>query len=274
LNNVVVSPRSSLTGHYSVPLLSCQMPHKRAKRPLRELEKARRATDLAPKISIEHEPIPKSVSRVLDAGQIRREYRKKKRHLDGVSNADEDNLQRKKRRHDAIDKKDGEITALRISPSESVAQFNRRVENSMMPLIKAALRQTSAQARKVRREVAAQETLKRGKQAEKAPESSKKGSDPPPIDAVDEENTGRRHVTKEFQVASTSTPRRLNDIVQEPPMIKKLPRGAVKNDAAPSGVLSMAQKAMMEEERDKAVRHYRELKARKQRENGGVTLDG
>lgn len=146
----------------------------------------------------------------------------------------------------------------------------RRVENSMMPIIKAALRQSSAQARKVRREVTAQERLKQGKRIEMAPESSKKGPDPPPIAAADEENTGRRHVTKEFQVVSTSTPRRLNDIAQEPPIIKKLPRGAAKNDAAPSGVLSMAQKAMMEEERDKAVRRYRELKARKLRENGGV----
>lgn len=84
-----------------------------------------RATDLAPKISIEHEPIPKSVSRVLDAGQIRREYRKKKRQLDGVSNSDKDNLQHKKRRHDTTDTHDGEATALRIDPSESVAQFNR-----------------------------------------------------------------------------------------------------------------------------------------------------
>ena len=143
-----------------------------------------------------------------------------------------------------------------------------------MPLIKAALRQSSAQTRKVRKEAAAQETLKLGKHAEKAPESSNKGSDPPPIDAADEKNIDRRHVTKEFQVVSTSAPRRLNDIAQEPPIIKKLPRGAAKNDAAPSGVLSMAQKAMMEEERDKAVRHYRELKARKLRENGGVKFDG
>lgn len=84
-----------------------------------------RATDLAPKISIEHEPIPKSVSRVLDAGQIRREYRKKKRQLDGVSDSDEDHLQRKRGRCDATDIKNGETTALRINPGETVTQFNR-----------------------------------------------------------------------------------------------------------------------------------------------------
>lgn len=145
----------------------------------------------------------------------------------------------------------------------------------MMPFIKTALRQSTAQARKVRREESAQETLKRGKQGDKArhllPESSKQGSDPPSMHAAGGENIDRR---KEFQVVSTSAPRRLNDIAQEPPIIKKHPRGAAKNDAVPSGVLSLAQKAMMEEERDKVIRHYRELKARKLREGSGMKLDG
>lgn len=142
-----------------------------------------------------------------------------------------------------------------------------------MPLIKTAVRQSSAQARRVRREEAALETLKRGKQGDNARnpllESPKKRSDPPPTAAAD---GGIVNVRKEFQVVSTSAPRRLNDIAQEPPVLKKFP-GVTKNDAAPSGVLSMAQKAMMEEERDKAIRYYRELKAKKLRESGGVKLD-
>jgi hypothetical protein len=79
---------------------------------------------------------------------------------------------------------------------------------------------------------------------------------------------------KEFQSLSTSVPRRLNDIAQAPPELKKLPRGAT--TAAGSmgkrvdGVLSMAQKAMMEQERIKAVSRYRELKAsRRQAGEGG-----
>lgn len=148
-----------------------------------------------------------------------------------------------------------------------------------MPLIKTALRQSSAQARRVRSEVA-QEPLTRGKQGDKARhpltllESLKKRPDPPPTAVTDGEIVNPRNARKEFQVALTSAPRRLNDIAQEPPVIKKLPRGVTKNDAAPSGVLSMAQKAMMEEERDKAIRHYRELKARKPRESGSVKLGG
>lgn len=78
---------------------------------------------------------------------------------------------------------------------------------------------------------------------------------------------------KEFERVSSSAPKRLNDIVQAPPQIKQLPRKAKKLAAAggtpktgvslKDGVLSMAQKAMMEEERDRVIRLYREMKRRK-----------
>lgn len=81
---------------------------------------------MAPKLSVEHEPVPKSVSRVLDAGRIRREYRKKKRQLDGVSNSDEDNPRRKKSRKNVTGMKDdAETSALRLKPGETIPQFNR-----------------------------------------------------------------------------------------------------------------------------------------------------
>lgn len=145
----------------------------------------------------------------------------------------------------------------------------------MVPLVKTALRQSSAQARKVRREELAQQVLNRGTQKDKdrrpPPETSKGGSDPAP--PGEEIISRRQNVVKEFETVTTSAPRRLNDVAQEPPTIRKFPRGAVKNDAVPSGVLSMAQKVMMEEERDKVIRRYRELKARRLRDIGGVKLD-
>ncbi|KAF9220521.1 hypothetical protein BS17DRAFT_714383 [Gyrodon lividus] len=250
------------------------MPHKRAKRSVREQGKALRDTDLAPKTAIEHEPIPKSVSRVLDAGRIRREYREKQRKLDGDN--DEDNPRRKKRRHDEADVTDGATKALKIKLGETVAHFNKRVENTMMPLIKTALQQSSAQARKVWKEEAAQEAEKRDKKRNKShqqhSETFKETSVPPPTVCADEDSAkpwNTAYTAKEFQVASTSAPRRLNDIAQEPPEIKKIPRGATKGDRT-SGVLSMAQRAMMDEERERAIRHYRELKARKLRVGNGV----
>lgn len=102
------------------------MPHKRAKRSVRERGKALQDTDLAPKIAIEREPIPKSVSRVLDAGKIRREYREKKRKLGGDN--DEDNPRFKKRRHNEADRNvDGQTKELKIKPGETVAHFNNEL---------------------------------------------------------------------------------------------------------------------------------------------------
>lgn len=86
---------------------------------------------------------------------------------------------------------------------------------------------------------------------------------------------------KEFERVQTSAPKRLNDIVLAPPQLTKLPRkakklaaqggggggglgkGAGEGGGARSlseGVRSMAQKAMMEEERERAIRLYREMK--------------
>ena len=77
---------------------------------------------------------------------------------------------------------------------------------------------------------------------------------------------------RDFEKVDTSAPKRLNDVAEAPPELKKLPRkakklaaigGAAKGSGASSlkeGVLSMAQKAMMEEERDRVIRLYREMK--------------
>jgi hypothetical protein len=83
---------------------------------------------------------------------------------------------------------------------------------------------------------------------------------------------------KEFATTSSAAPRRLNDIATAPPELKRLPRGAAKHPAggnakttkrgagAGAGVLSMAQRAMMEVERENAIRRYREMKERKAKE--------
>jgi hypothetical protein len=79
----------------------------------------------------------------------------------------------------------------------------------------------------------------------------------------------------EFQKSSTSAPRRLNDIAHTPPEFKKLPRGVkdgadkAKTTSGREGVLSMKQKLMMEEEREKAIARYRALKERRRIEGGG-----
>ena len=69
-----------------------------------------------------------------------------------------------------------------------------------------------------------------------------------------------------------------------PPELKKLPRGAAKRSlsggkakagaTAAAGVLSMAQRAMMEVERENAIRRYREMTERKAQEGDRTLLRG
>jgi len=66
--------------------------------------------------------------------------------------------------------------------------------------------------------------------------------------------------------------------VMAPPQLKKFPRGVKSKDnslagggekakaGAGAGVLSMAQRVMMEAERESAIKRYREMKERKTKE--------
>ncbi|KAL4080863.1 hypothetical protein J3A83DRAFT_4056239, partial [Scleroderma citrinum] len=240
------------------------MPHKRAKRSAREREKLLRPTDLAPKLTLAEEPIPKSVSRVLDSARIRREYRENKRKHDDGDNGSP----RGKRLRQNVSN-DGDKGALQIKPGETIAHFNKRVEGTMMPLIKTALRQSSTQQRKVRKQEAKQVIGERNAAQDNLKlysNSSQKVLSSQPVTVRCEEIDDSQEKGREFLKASTATPRRLNDIAQAPPEITKFPRGRQqpRKDKS-SGVLTMAQKVMMEEEREKAIKHYRELKARRLR---------
>lgn len=79
----------------------------------------------------------------------------------------------------------------------------------------------------------------------------------------------QKEPSREFTKVSTSAPKSVNDIVQAPPQIKCLPRNAKKIAAAlgkgkkSDTVVSMAQKVMMEAERENAIHRYRELKERR-----------
>ncbi|KAF8267826.1 hypothetical protein EI94DRAFT_1919859 [Lactarius quietus] len=121
------------------------MPHKRAKRTVRDQQRKERGTDLAPpgasSTALSNERVPKSVSRVLDAARIRAEYRKKKRAHEEDGGADTPKLPRNV-----------------IKPGESLKHFNRRVEDHMRPLVQSAMRASTATVRKERRSAAPQWT--------------------------------------------------------------------------------------------------------------------
>lgn len=134
----------------------------------------------------------------------------------------------------------------------------------MMPLIKTALRYSSTQQRKVRKQEARE--VRFGEQT--ADQSDSKSCSDPSQNVASVAASGAkpssRERDREFSKASTAAPRRLNDTVQAPPDITKFPRGSRQpSKDKSSGVLSMAQKVMMEEERERAIKHYRGLKARR-----------
>ena len=147
----------------------------------------------------------------------------------------------------------------------------------MRPLVKAAVQSSNAVVRNARKaQIAAKDARNLGKG-----DKRKADEDEDPRPALKPPNPEHDKPPKEFQRHSSSAPRRLNDIVQAPPDLKKLPRGVKATSEQVSkaggkreGVLSMAQKQMMEAEREKAIARYRELKASRHRsEEGGGERD-
>jgi len=191
---------------------------------------------------------------------------------------------RKKRRKSegerAEGKADSKKTELKIQPGETIAHFNRRVEDAMRPEVRSAMKASSSRAKKVRKEEEAARAEKVTSSKKDAPSKRDAGDEnPAPESAKKISAKGKERAVaenddqpKDFQRLSTSAPRRLNDIVQAPPELKKPPRGVAKIAAAKDesgkvdpkslkeGVMSMAQKAMMEEERLRVVKLYREMK--------------
>ena len=143
----------------------------------------------------------------------------------------------------------------------------------MRPLVKSAVESSRATTRnKARAEKVAHAEAKKAKQGNSQPPKKVRFTeeettrDIPPRIIDNNKHAGR---PKEFQVASSSIPRRLNDIAKAPPEFKKFPRGAssstVVTTGRAEGVLSMSQKLMIDQERTIVIARYRELKAERQR---------
>ncbi|KAI0783520.1 hypothetical protein C8Q75DRAFT_695938, partial [Abortiporus biennis] len=253
------------------------MPHKRAKKSLRDKEKSQSGSDLPiSKHSIANEEVPKGAARILNAAKVQAEYQKKRKlngEDDGNGARSGGNSKKKRKLEDESGK------AMQILPGESLGHFNRRVENSMKGLVKTAMQDSSAVARKARKEEEeraknapssvsqAHSTIKPIPTSQK-PTSKLKPEYSSEHDDADEKSKSSKTV-KEFASVKTSAPKRLNDIVQAPPQLNKPPRAAKRLQMTNSeigsrslrdGVLSMAQKAMLEEERERAIRLYREMK--------------
>ncbi|KAG1720781.1 hypothetical protein EDB19DRAFT_1646877 [Suillus lakei] len=252
------------------------MPHKRAKRAVRERERSLKGVNLPPKHLGNEETVPKSVARILNAEKIRHEFREKKRKI-VEPNGDE--CPQLKRRRPASDVNSRKEEMLKIQSGETIAHFNKRVESSMMPLIRTAMQESSAQAKTMINNASRADVSNPSPPTStNTPPSRTDASNLSPLTFTNTPQRQHRDKPKEFRVSSTSAPRRLNDIAQEPPRFGKLPRGARSGKESSkekvAGILSMAQKAMMEEERENIIKRYRELKAKKLRSDGSGAMGG
>jgi len=147
----------------------------------------------------------------------------------------------------------------------------------MRPLVNSAVQSSSAHMRKLAKDMPTKTDGKSQKPSDSSdpiPSTTKTNqprnvTKPNPDAYQDRGEAQMKKRSIEFAKTSTSTPKRVNDIVQAPPQIKHLPRNAKKIvDASGKGkksdaVISMAQRAMMEVERENAIRRYRELKERR-----------
>jgi hypothetical protein len=156
----------------------------------------------------------------------------------------------------------------------------------MAPLIKDAMKTSASISRKTREEaLRAKRDDKAGKKRggdNKLKSTTGKSPEQPETETEDKVSShprafGDKHggAPKEFQTTSTSAPRRLNDIALAPPELTKLPRetrdgGGSRGGQTRVGVgegivregVSMAQRMMMEVEREKAIERYRDMKKR------------
>lgn len=150
----------------------------------------------------------------------------------------------------------------------------------MRPLVQSAIRASAATERKERKTTTTTTTTSSKAKSQPLPPPTSKA--PVKKDAPSSTTTTTAHDgrPKEFATTSSAAPRRLNDIATAPPELKRLPRGATTRTQrggrgsdgggkAKAGVLSMAQRVMMEAERENAIRRYREMKERKVEEGEG-----
>ncbi|KAF8524055.1 hypothetical protein BU17DRAFT_85089 [Hysterangium stoloniferum] len=240
------------------------MPHKRAKLSARQAERAKRGSDLAPTatVPLTQESIPKSIARVLQAEAVRKAHGEKRARGEDAQDGVNGDHSAKRRKKDVEQHK----KSVEIKHGESIPQFNRRVEEEMRAPVAEAMQMSRAVTKKARR-LDAKAKAEKIAAAQVKSKPAAAANDVAKSEHVKTVSAPARNTKTEFDKAAIRT--RLNDVVQEPPTLTKLPRGASKLQAdkrstdKTNGVVSMAQKQMMELERENAIRRYRELRERR-----------
>jgi len=184
----------------------------------------------------------KRIAWVLNAEQVRSDFHERKRKRE-----EEEAKQNKKRRKDGSKRETTENT-IRIMPGESMTLFNRRVDDRHRERMDLAMR--SARKSSKTRAKSTSEMPARSKQTASAGQPSE-------VPAV----SPTRQTKTEFDKREDR--RSVNDVATAPPILNK---SKLKN-ASPAGnymdVVPMAQRRMIEEERERVIARYRALKQEK-----------
>jgi hypothetical protein len=162
----------------------------------------------------------------------------------------------------------------KIRDNESISDYNRRIESLLRPGVAKAIK--SANSLKSSREKEAKEAKLKRKQSQGVKEVE------PEVEQV-KKRPGVHDVNdpaKEFRTVSS---RRLNDIVQAPPMLDHLrkgmgPGGKKKGTGGETSAwkatgrlpVNVGQERLLNQERERVVKAYREIKAEREKERAKV----
>ncbi|KZT51866.1 hypothetical protein CALCODRAFT_521093 [Calocera cornea HHB12733] len=208
------------------------MPHKRPKRAVRESKAKEQGVDNAPKAgAASADDAPKGALRVLNAASARAQFKEKKRKREEGGEEPAKRQEKAVKRRKTEEGKEKE--ELKLRPGESLADFNRRVDQALIPRIRSSKSSKS-----------------------KAAAAADSATTSPAFPAS--------NPSRKTDFDALPKPRRLNDVAQAPPSLTKLPRNAGKLGVGArtkaEGVVSMATKVALEEERERVVERYRMMK--------------
>ncbi|ODN87124.1 hypothetical protein L198_07126 [Cryptococcus wingfieldii CBS 7118] len=274
------------------------MPHKRSKKSVRDAETAKKGKNLAPSDTKNpYDDTPRGATRIFTSIDLQTKFR-----ASGRTNSEDTGERRglPGTGKGANVKGKGKEALPKIMPQETLGEYNRRIESLLRPAVSSAIKTAENQRqaevaderrgkKERKRRARLEKLIKEGKVDKKVleefeksvKEKKRKREQGKGGDSESEEEEGERggkkqkqqqqqKEQKEFKAAtSTSAPRRLNDIAQAPPSLPQLKRAGEKSGvygAVSSGKmpLNAGQKRIMEEERERVINLYREMKAKRQ----------
>ncbi|TIA72747.1 hypothetical protein E3P92_01017 [Wallemia ichthyophaga] len=252
------------------------MPHKRAKRSVREKNTKDTGFNNAPSgYRIDREELPKGAMRILMGGQIQADYRdkknKRKRDADDANEKEKADVGGNRKKTE-----NSQLTAhkqLKIRPEERLKDYNRRIDNKMRKDINSTIKSHSSE--KTAKQMNKKMQDEDAKRKEKAEKKAKTKSDK--LEKKREEETVTAAGSQSDSDGETIQPPRdfagaervrLNDVAQAPPSLPRMNRQAkrfgVEDSNAGSRVgAPLMRQLELEKERARVISLYRAQKGKR-----------